>query len=103
MATQRCLNDMFGGICKGTPQVNASTDISFSIGGGTPYPSHTSQKCSLNLKTCGFFVPFSQVVKPIENLGTGVRLISTGVQTTTLTKKKKKQKEEALGEQVTLL
>lgn len=85
MATQKCLNDLFGGICKGEPQIEDSKDVNFG-------PSRqTIRKCQLDKKTCGFYTSFSEHVKPAEGLGPA-RIVVTPKPA--VKKKSKREKEE---------
>lgn len=78
---QRCLNDNFGGECKGTPEVIETTEHGHGDPNDPEKGAHwVKHKCALDPKTCGFYVPFSETLKPVANLGTGVRIIKKGEQ-----------------------
>lgn len=87
---KRCVNDSFGGECKGTPQITETTEHGHGSTTDPEKGAHwTKSKCALEPKTCGFFIPFSEVVKPAKNLGSGIRLIKKGEQAKPKPKTKK--------------
>lgn len=84
---RRCLNNPFG-YCDGEPEIDkeetlTSGEVVFKI-------AH----CKLGHKTCGKYLRFTDMLKPVKNLGTGIR---TNVTLSEDTKKKgKKGKKEAV-------
>ena len=64
----RCLNNRLG-YCSGTPQIEEETAENQRE--GELIVSH----CKLDNKTCGKYLRFSDILKPAEHLGTGIRTI----------------------------
>lgn len=90
---QRCVNDMFGGECLGSPEIIEEVEHGLQnpkdrTKKGT---SWTKSKCALDPKTCGYHRPFSQVVQEVPGLGSGVRIRKVGEEPKKCVKKKKKE------------
>ena len=69
----RCLNDLFGGYCSGKADINKTEKIGSKEAG-----YWDKSDCKLSPKECGSYLKFSEVVKPVEKLGSGVRIKKIG-------------------------
>ena len=101
---RKCLNDMFGGYCSETPQVGETKDISDTF----DYPdkeqhSEVREKCSLSPRSCGSYLKFSEVVKTVVGLGSGVRIRTAEKAEVVKHSSKKKKRGEVSHEQGALL
>jgi len=88
----RCLNNPFG-YCNGKPEIVEGSEKTETSGIENKV-EFKSAHCKLNPKTCGHYLRFSDVLKPVKGLGTGIRIKKVAGQET---KEKNKKKGKGKG------